>query len=95
KEVAEKVWPKTKKELEKAIDRAKVLMGRGEEYLKGVTEKGVENTKKLSLSLKREKLYHDLGKLAAVTPKNKWAHTKRINDLLKDIKTIDREVKKK
>jgi len=94
KEIVDKVWPKTKKELEKGMKNAKVMLTKGEKYLKDVSDKGIEKTKKLSLSLKREKLFYDLGKAAATTANNKWTGSKKIQTALKEIKDLSRQIKK-
>jgi len=94
KEVIEKVWPKTKKELEKAIESAKKMLIKGEEHLKDFSEKGIEKTKKMSLSLKKEKLYYDLGKTIAATAASKWANDKKVSDLMAGIKALERQIKK-
>ena len=94
KAAVEKAWPKTKKELERAMKNAKIMLSKGEKYLKDVSDKGVEQTKKISLSLKREKLYYDLGKTLATTSANKWGGSKKIKTALSEIKKIDKDIKK-
>jgi len=94
KEVVEKVWPKTKKELEKGMKNAKIMLNKGEKYLKDVSDKGIEKTKKISLSLKREKLYYDLGKVTATTAVDKWGSSKKIQAALKAINDLTRQIKK-
>lgn len=94
KDVIDKLWPKTKKELEKAIENTKELINKGEKRLKVVSEKSINHTKKLSLGLKKEKLYYNLGKEAAYLSKSKWANNKKIGELISEIKGIDREIKK-
>ncbi|UCD14930.1 MAG: hypothetical protein JSV34_04190, partial [Candidatus Omnitrophota bacterium] len=64
-EVVDKVWPKTKRELEVGLRNTKKLIAQGEKYLKEFSEKSVKNTKKLAFSLKKEKVYHVLGKTIA------------------------------
>lgn len=93
KEIIENAWPKTKKELEKTINNAKGLIEKGEQHLREVSEKSVANAKKLSLGLKREKLYYNLGKLASSTAQAKLATTKKIHDLIGEIKTLTRQIK--
>lgn len=92
-EIKTRVWPQTKKELEKAISNARVIIDKGEKYFKEVSEKGIDNTKKLSLTLKKEKFYYDLGKTAAQTPKTQWDKNKKITGLIKAIKKIDKAIK--
>ncbi len=94
KEIAEKVWPKTKKELEKGMKSAKEMLNKGEKYLKDVSDKGREKTKKLSLTLRREKLFYDLGKAAATTVKTKWNSSKKIQSVLTEIKNLTAQIKK-
>jgi len=94
KEAIERIWPKTKKELEKAADNAKKMLVKGEEYLKEVSEKGALKTKEISLNLKKEKIYYDLGKVVATCGITKVSTSKKVKALLKQIKDIDAEVKK-
>lgn len=93
KDVVDKVWPKTKKELEKAIKNAKKYLAKGEEYFTEISEKGVKQTKRLCLGLKKEKLCHDLGKAVAVTAAAKWKTNKKITALIKEIKKLDSQIK--
>ena len=93
KKVVDKFWPRTKKELEKASKNAKVLLAKGEKYLKGVSEKGVQHTKKISLSLKREKLYYNLGKTIAATASGDWKSNKKISEYLNAVKKLDKQIK--
>ena len=94
KEVVDRVWPKTKKELDKALENTKKMLNKGEKYLKVLSERGVETTKKLSLSAKREKLCYDLGKTAAGIAPDKWAGSKKMALILKEIKSLDKQIKK-
>lgn len=89
-----KVWPKTKKEMERGIKETKKMLNKGEKYLKNVSEKGLKQSKKLSLSLKKEKIYYDLGKAVAQTSLTQWSTNKRIDSLLKQIKSLNREIAK-
>ena len=94
KQTMDKIWPKTRKELEKALKNTKKLIVKGEKQVKTLSEKGAEQTKKLSLSLKKEKLCYDLGKVVANMPQNKWVKSKKVNDLVKEFKILNREIKK-
>ena len=95
KELVEKIWPKTKKELEKAIKNAKDMLAKGEKQLKNLSGKGVERAVKISLGIRKEKLYYELGKSAAGTTVSKWQSSRKINSMLKEIKELDRQIKKK
>ena len=91
-EMIDKVWPRTKKELERAIVQTKKLIVQGEKHFKVISQKSIKNTKKLTLSLKREKLYYSLGKSVAGTPKTKWGATKKINSLIGNIKKLEEQI---
>lgn len=93
-DVVKKVWPKTKKELEKVIKESKKAIDKGEKYVKSLSEKGAENAKKLSGILKKEKLYYSLGKLASQVSPSRWQKDKKIISVLKEIKKIEKELKK-
>ncbi|MBD3245550.1 MAG: hypothetical protein GF333_00880 [Candidatus Omnitrophica bacterium] len=95
KEVVEKVWPKTKKDLEKAREQTQKMIAQGEKQLQSMTERGIEKTQQLSESLKREKAYYTLGKTVAHLPKSRWGQTKKVTDLVDDIKKMTKEIEKK
>ncbi len=90
----EDIWPMAKKEIEKGLENAKKMLAAGEKYLKDLSEKGIEKTKKTSFALKREKLYYDLGKTVASTSPEKYTSNKKISKLAKEIKKLDKEIKK-
>ncbi|MFA7677262.1 MAG: hypothetical protein WCY34_03740 [Candidatus Omnitrophota bacterium] len=92
-DMVEKIWPKTQVELEKAIKNAKKLLNSGEKYLKDVSDAGKKNTQKISMNIKKEKLYYDLGKAVSGIAQNKWATDKKIDKLVKEIKKLSRQVK--
>ncbi|MBU1122466.1 MAG: hypothetical protein ABIH71_00795 [Candidatus Omnitrophota bacterium] len=92
-EVVHKVWPKTKKELEVGLKNTKELIAKGEKYIKEISDKSVKSAKKLSLNLKKEKLYYDLGKSVAMLSAEAWSSDKKINAVVKEIKSLEREVK--
>jgi len=91
-ELKQKVWPKTRKELERVLDTTRNAIDKGEKYIKDVSEKGVESAKKLSLSLRKEKFYYELGKTVANTSKTKWTTSKKIEACIKGIKKIDKDI---
>jgi len=93
KKAINKYWPKTKKELEKAAQKSKVLLKQGEKYVRDVSVKGMKETKKISLNLKKERLYHRVGKSIANTAPSKWNATKSITDVVDEIKKIDKDIK--
>lgn len=94
KEVKNNLLPKAQVELGKAVKNAKVMLAKGEVYLKDVSQKGLKNSKKLALTIKKEKLCHDLGKLTLKTPKAKIAQNNKISYTIAEIKKIEKEIKK-
>lgn len=93
-ELMDKVWPKTKKEMDKAIKSTKEALGKGEDYLRKLSERGVKETQKLSLGLQKERLHYDLGKAVAAISTAKWKNDRKIKALLREIKKIDSQIKK-
>jgi len=85
------IWPKTRKELEKALNTSKTAIDQGEKYIKTLSEKGIENAKKIVVSFKKEKLYYELGRVIAATHKSKWHESDTIETLLTQIKNLERE----
>ena len=94
KDFVKKAWPKTKKELEKGMAATKSMLIKGEKHLKDLSEKGIVKAKKISLSLLREKVYYNLGKSIAITPATKWKTSKKVGDLINEIKALNCEIKK-
>ncbi|MCF7894959.1 MAG: hypothetical protein K9L69_02335 [Candidatus Omnitrophica bacterium] len=93
-EIKTKHWPYARKELEKGIDNAKKMLSAGEKQIRQLSERGAERTRKIALQVKKERLIYDLGKTIAKTAKNKWGATKRIDKLRKEIKGLEKEIKK-
>ncbi|MCF7869736.1 MAG: hypothetical protein K9L69_02930 [Candidatus Omnitrophica bacterium] len=93
-EIKTKHWPHARKELEKGIDNAKKMLSTGEKQIRQLSERGAERTRKIALQVKKERLIYDLGKTIAKTTKNKWGTTKKIDKLRKEIKGLEKEIKK-
>lgn len=94
KKVFDKLWPQAKKEVDKGVKNAKKMLAKSEKYLKELSEKGASQTKKLSLSIKREKAYYDLGKAVSSTPSTKWKTSRKISALITEIKGLDKDIAK-
>ncbi|MBD3264506.1 MAG: hypothetical protein GF375_05345 [Candidatus Omnitrophica bacterium] len=92
-EVMDRLWPRTRKELEKGMENAKTMLNKGEKYLRDISERGAEKTKRISLMVQREKVYYNLGKTVAGTPASKWPSTKKIKDLVKEAKSLSKQIK--
>jgi len=87
-------WPKTRQDLERGLESVQRAIQQGEKQVRILSEKGARNSKKLALSLKREKLYHDLGKAVATSAPSGWTQNKTIESLLSEVETISQEIKK-
>lgn len=94
KETFDKLWPLAKKELDIGVKEAKKMLSKSEKYLKELSVKGAAQTKKLSLSVKREKAYYDLGKAVASTASANWKTNRKISLLVKGIKDLDKDISK-
>ena len=94
KETFDRIWPQAKKEIDKGVVNAKKMLSQSEKYLKKLSEKGAAQTKKLSLSIKREKAYYDLGKAVSASPSTKWKTSRKISSLVKKIKDLDKDIDK-
>ncbi len=90
----DKLWPQAKKEIDTGVKNAKKMLAKSEKYLKELSEKGAAQTKKLSLSIKREKAYYDLGKAVSAASSTKWRTSRKISSLVKEIKVLDRDIRK-
>jgi len=93
KEKIHSLWKSTKKDLDKIIKDTTKLVKKGEEYIKDISEKGKERLESLSLFLQRERLYYQLGKKISSTSSRRWGKDKKIEEILKKIKKINRKIK--
>ena len=89
------LWKSAKKDLEKVLKDTTRLIKKGEDYIKDFSEKGKDKLEKLTLSLQREKLYYELGKIISNLPKKRWTENKRIEEIVSKIRKINRQIKKK
>jgi hypothetical protein len=87
-----KLWPKTRVELEKIVSTTKSAIDTGEKYLKEISEKGIKKTKTIPLRLKREKLYYELGRTVSSLCKSKWENDEQIANLIREIKQLDKNI---
>ena len=92
KETFDRIWPQAKKEIDKGVINAKKMLSQSEKYLKKLSVKGAAQTKKLSLSLNREKTYYVLGKAVSASPSTKWKTSRKISSLVKKIKNLDKNI---
>ena len=88
------IWKKTRRDIDKLMKEADVMMKKGEKHLKDISGKGKNNLDVLNLTLQREKLYYELGKVVAQISQSKDVDVKKEHSLLNEIKTIDIQIEK-
>ena len=91
----EQLWKSTKADVSKVAKDAALLIREGEEYIKDQSGKGKQKLENLSLVLKRERLYYDLGKTIANPSKNKASYNKKKQNLLNQIQDLNLKIKGK
>lgn len=95
-----KEWPKIKKELGRLGQEALSLTKKGEERIITLTQKGKLHVDSTALGLKREHLYHLIGKeyvkgkCACPTTAKMQKYLSDLRRLEKEIKTIGKKIKK-
>ncbi len=89
-----KSWPETKQGLERGLQNVRRAIEQGEKQVRILSEKGVKNSRKLGLSLKRERLYHNLGKAVSAASPSGWSQNKTIGSLLEQVETVNKDIKK-
>lgn len=87
---ADHLWKEAKKDMEKFLTDTSRLIKQGEVQLKDASEKGREKMEKMGYALRKERLYYELGKKTASLPRSQWENNKRINELVREIKKLDR-----
>ena len=93
-EVLANLWKSSKKDFEKMTKETSVLLKKGEEALKDVSQKSHDTLEAISATLKKEKLFYELGKCSSAMPKSKWSKNKKISSILKEISKLDKIIKK-
>lgn len=91
----EKLWKDHKKDVDSIIKNTQKLTKQGERYIKDTSEKGRIQFEIMTLSLQKEKLIYELGKIIARLPKNKWAKSKKPINLASKIRSINLKIGKK
>lgn len=94
KERMEKMWGKTRKDLDRAITDADKIMKKGEKYFSDISGKGKDNLDILVLTLQREKLYYELGKEVAQLSEGEAVDVKKEHELLNSIKSLSLQIDK-
>ncbi|RKY31480.1 MAG: hypothetical protein DRP74_04800 [Candidatus Omnitrophota bacterium] len=86
-----RLWKSGKKDINRILEDTSLLIKDGEKHLKKVTKKTERNIEKLVLSLKRKKLYYELGESIA---KSGGKKSKKTSKLMSQIKNIGNSIKK-
>ncbi len=90
-----KIWKPVKKDLDRILKETTSLAKKGESYFKDISEKSKKKLELLSLSLKKEKLYYQLGKVVFSLPRDRWREAKKVDELISQIRKINHLLKKK
>ncbi len=90
----DRLWKIVKKDLDRVSEDTVRAVKKGEVYIKDKSEEGKKMLKVMTLTLQREKLYYELGRIVANTPKRKGAYPKKALSLLNEIKGINLNIKK-
>ena len=89
-----RLWKLGRKDLDRMLKETSDLIKKGESHIKEASKNAEQNLEAMILSLKREKLYYELGKSAAGVSQNKWTKNKKLSGLLNKTKNISRDIKK-
>jgi len=95
KKTVDKIWKEAKKDVEKMLDETSRLVKKGEVHLKDASEKSREKLEEAGLSLKKERLYYDLGKALVKVPRSRWLQNSKVKKIFEEARAIDRLLKKK
>ncbi|MBU3958645.1 MAG: hypothetical protein KKH29_06250 [Candidatus Omnitrophica bacterium] len=88
-----KLWKTGKKDFSKIMKDTSVLVKKGEAQIKEVSRDAEKNLEVIVLSLRREKLYYELGKTLSNVSQGNWASSKKAIDLFIKVKDINRKIK--
>jgi hypothetical protein len=94
KEGMDKLWSKTRVELDRASKVAKELMDKGEQHAKELSVRGAREVRKLSLNVQKEGLYFRLGKAIAASSPESWQANKKALLIQNRIVKIDHALKR-
>ncbi len=94
KKTISKLWENSLKEYDKMTKEGSKLLKKGEKNLRTASHTSKQRLEVVNLTVKREKLYYQLGKTTSKQPKSRWQKSTKIESLLKQIKKLDREIKK-
>ncbi|MFC1704178.1 hypothetical protein ACFL1E_05290 [Candidatus Omnitrophota bacterium] len=87
----EKLWPQTKKQLDKMAKEAMVLAKKSEKQLIALSEKGKLQFELTMLQLKKEQLFYNMGKLVSQKSKGK-KKTAKVLKLKKELARLNRKI---
>jgi len=89
----DRLWKLGKKDLDKMLNETTRLVKEGEAHIKDVSKQAEKKLETMVLSLERKKLNYELGKSLAILSKKKWVNSKKLGNLLEQIKGINRKIK--
>ena len=91
----DKLWKDHKKDVDSIVKNAQKLTKQGERYIKDQSEKGKTQLEIMGLTLQKEKLYYELGRVIARLPKKKWSASKKAQNISGKIRSVNIQIGKK
>ncbi|MFH1622173.1 MAG: hypothetical protein ABIA97_03535 [Candidatus Omnitrophota bacterium] len=88
----EKMWQNTKEQVYKLSKEAMDLLQKGEKEVTKASGKAKVNFETALLKLKREQLFHVIGKECYKLLKNKKGISPKVAKLIKEVKDFDRQI---
>ena len=89
----DELWDSSKKEFDKMAKETGKLFKKSEIALKEVSQKSQEALELVNATLRREKLYYQLGKTTASLSKNQRPQNKKISSMIKEISRLEKQIK--
>ncbi|MBN2121354.1 MAG: hypothetical protein JW734_09920 [Candidatus Omnitrophica bacterium] len=89
----QKLWKASKKEFDHLTKETSKLLKKGEKHLQEVTHKSQEKMELINATLRREKLYYELGKAVGSLPKVKWSANKKASSTANEISKLNKKIK--
>lgn len=89
------LWKQAKNDFDTVVKEGSVIAKKSEKYLKEKSKEGKKQLEALTLALKREKLFYELGKALSKIPKGKKIINKKAQIILKDIRKVNAQIRRK
>ena len=88
-----KLWKASQKEFKHLTKETSKLLKKGEKQLRKVSAESQKKMEFINATLKREKLYYQLGRTLGSSSTANWKRSKKANALSKEIKKLSKEIR--